>query len=163
AKENILMIGIDERYDTQRKFINVMEECGYEVVACHYKDLQITSSKTELHKASLASRIAYILGSFLCIDDTIPVHVVVVTSDYHLSAPLVDLSKKVSDKSKVACCYFQSIMDYRWQVSGVLNSARSSLLFFDLDTELTSLCGLSNYAESESTGLTQLDIPTFKR
>jgi len=144
SQHSSLPISFDTKSAGQQRFLQAIERTQFEVDPVDYRDLYVSlppgMQPKESHDrpvSSFASRISYVLGRLSRHESS---HIVVVSHSYELLWPLSQV-KAANPKSKVAVAYFEALLDFRWQYSGI-KSQDCPVEFFPLDEFTEELFGI---------------------
>lgn len=142
-----IMLSVDKQSDAQTRFIDALKRMRFVVDEVRYQDTFVSAPPGRTPGeggvaglASLASRATYLAG-LLARDPE--ADLVVVSHAFELYRPLADLAGRLR-RGRVAIAYFQSLIDFRFKFTGMLDgTSKAKVKFFDLDLHLLELTGRS--------------------
>ncbi len=144
SQNSSLPISYDPKSAGQQRFLTAIERTPFEVDPVDYRDLYVSlppgmqpKESQERPISSFASRISYALGRLSRHAST---HILVVSHSYELLWPLSQV-RAANPQSKVAIAYFEGLLDFRWQYSGI-KSQNGPIDFFPLDEYTEELFGI---------------------
>lgn len=150
ATSNTILLSIDPNSEAQQRFLTMLNHTGFSVDEVHYRDAfaslppgqSPTNDSSFKSPVSLSARIAYIAG---VISRQFDAHFLVVSHEFELFGPLVDLAKRLRT-GKVGVAYFRSLLDFRWTSAGLFDG-KLGIEAFDLDEYSPQILGVDVLAK----------------
>lgn len=141
-----IVVAISPESEGQQRFVGILEKFGFETDVVDYRDTYVSlppgrtvAESNDRPITSVASRISYIMGILSRHDD---LHLMVCSHAFELWAPLQDLSSRCRH-GRVSFCFFRSLLELRWNQTGVLQSPSStSVPFVDLERHADDILGI---------------------